>query len=167
VPADLRLMIRRASLAVLLCSAGGSSTLAAQAPSDRTDGRARPPTISARSFSSGSVTIQVTGGIQIDAKVPINVEASIADGEMTWLQYGASGSKEPNALITVGTQEIGVSAGQGRQIFTVDAASCTGKIEVTETIVSGRYSCKGVTSYDAASGKMSTVDVAVGFTARS
>jgi len=151
---------------VLLLPFAAASLLAAQTP-DHDKAPPAPPTISARSFTEGSAKVTVTGGISIDAEVPINIEASIADGEMTWLQFGASGSKDPNALITVSTQEIGLSAGQGKQIFTIDAASCTGKLEVEATVVSGAYSCKDVTSFDAATGKMGTVNVRVSFTARS
>lgn len=156
-------MIRFASIAWLLAATTAAFPLAAQGGGRR----AAPPAISARSFTGGSARVIVTGGFQIDAEVPINVEASIADGEMTWLQFGVSGSRDPNALITISAQEIGVSASRGRQIFTAEAASCSGRIDVSAATVTGRYACKGVTAFDAGTGKMSTVDVAISFTARS
>jgi len=125
------------------------------------------PQISARSYTGGSAKVTVTGAFQIDADVPINTEASISDGEMTWLQFGASGSPEPNALITVSEQEVGVSAGRGKQIVTVGGAECSGQAEVTPKSITGSYSCKGITSYDAATGKMGTVNIEIRFTATS
>ena len=152
----------RTGLAAMLVGVCLASPLAAQG---RTP--AKPPTISARSFTSGSATVKVTGAFRIDAVVPINTQASMADGEMTWLQFGASGSQDPNALITVSSYEIGVSAGQGKQIFTAGAEDCTGKITVTTASVVRQYTCKGITAYDGGSGKMSTVDVVISFTAGS
>lgn len=160
-------MIRFATLAALLLPVAFGSPVAAQAGPNRGRASAAPPTISARSFTGGSARVTVTGGIRIDADVPINTQASMADGEMTWLQFGAAGSRDPNALITVSAQEIGLSAGQGKQLFTIGAASCSGTINVTATVVSGRYTCKDVTAYDAGTGRMSTVQVVIGFTARS
>ena len=58
------------------------------------------PPISARQFTAGSIEVRVTGSQTIDETIPINVPASIGDGEVTWLQYGASGSESPNSLIT-------------------------------------------------------------------
>jgi hypothetical protein len=34
---------------------------------------------------------------------------------------------------------------------------CTGKVEVTAKLISGQYTCKGVTSYDPATSKMGKV----------
>jgi hypothetical protein len=45
------------------------------------------PAISARSYTSGSAIVKVTGSFQIDAEIPINTQASLSDGEMTWLQF--------------------------------------------------------------------------------
>ena len=131
------------------------------------------PAISARQYTGGSVHVTVTGSAKIEQEEPINPQASIGDGEMTWLQYGASGSESPNSLITYGqTGEVGVSVGQGK--FTVTAGvtpgekpQCDGKTEVTPSLVSGNYTCRGVTSYDAATGQMGKVDVVVHFTAKS
>jgi hypothetical protein len=152
----------RTSLAAMLTAVCLAPPLAGQGRAP-----AKPPTISARSFTSGNATVKVTGAFRIDAVVPINTQASVADGEMTWLQFGASGSKDPNALITVSSYEVGVSAGQGKQIFTAGAEDCRGKITVTAAAVVGEYTCKGITAYDGGSGKMSTVDVVISFTAGS
>ncbi|MGH7713805.1 MAG: hypothetical protein ACREOG_21150 [Gemmatimonadaceae bacterium] len=65
------------------------------------------PSISAREYVSGSVRVKVTGSFSIDDEVAINTKASLSDGVVTWLQFGASGSDKPNALITYGeTKEI-------------------------------------------------------------
>src|SRR5262245_7923771 len=77
------------------------------------------PPISARQFTAGSIEVRVTGSQSIDATIPINFQASIGDGEVTWLQYGASGSESPNSLITyTQTGEVGVSVGKGKFIVT-------------------------------------------------
>lgn len=44
---------------------------------------------------------------------------------------------------------------------------CTGKTTATAVLVPGSYTCKGITSYVAGSGKMGKVNLAVTFTARS
>ena len=66
------------------------------------DAQSKPPVISARQFTSGSAKVVVSGSFSIDTDIAINVKASIGDGEMTWLQFGISGSVEPEALITFG-----------------------------------------------------------------
>jgi hypothetical protein len=115
----------------------------------------------------------VTGSEKIKAAIPINKEASISDGEMTWLQYGASGSESPNSLITFGqTGEVGVSAGRGKFMVTAgvmpgEKPQCAGKTDVSATLISGNYTCRGITSYDAKSGTMGKVDMVVRFTAKS
>lgn len=125
------------------------------------------PKISARSYTGGSAKVTVTGAFQIDANVAINIEASMSDGEMTWLQFGVSGSPEPNALITVSEQEVGVSGGRGKQIVTAGGADCSGQTDVTPKSITGSYSCMGITSYDAATGKMGAVDIVIRFSASS
>jgi hypothetical protein len=47
-----------------------------------------------------------------------------------------------------------------------EKTECTGKSDVTPTLVSGRYVCTGLTSYDPATGKMGKVNVEVVFTAK-
>ena len=135
--------------------------------------KAAYPPISGRQFTSGSIEVTVAGSEQIKAEIPINKEASIGDGEMTWLQYGASGSESPNALITFGqTGEVGVSVGRGKFTVTAGVApgekpQCEGETKVVPTLISGQYTCGGITSYDAKAGTMGKVDVVVRFTAKS
>lgn len=135
-------------------------------------GQAYPP-ISARQFTGGSVKIVVTGSFSINADVPLNVQASIGDGEMTWLQFGVSGSSAPEALITYGqNKETGITVGSGNNVATGgmmpgEKPTCSGKVEVTATLISGHYVCKGLSSHNSSSGKLATVDVEVTFTARS
>jgi len=137
------------------------------------EGQASPiPTISNRQFTGGSATVKVTGSTQIDAEVPINTPASISDDGHVWIQYGASGAATPNALITIHDGELGFGVGQGK--FTVTAsiqeggeAQCTGKTDVTPTLVSGHYTCPGIVSYDAATKAMGKVNIEISFTAKS
>jgi hypothetical protein len=128
--------------------------------------RSQSPTISARSYTGGSATIVVTGSFQIEKEVPINTAASFSDGEMTWLQFGVSGSPEPNALITYGPNGDGVNAALGRKTAIAGAEDCKGTVEVTATQVTGDYDCAGVTSFDAGTGSMGTVRIRIRYTAR-
>jgi hypothetical protein len=126
-----------------------------------------PPAISQRQFTGGSVKVSVTGSVKIDQEIAINTKASYADGEMTWLQFGESGSEAPEALITYGeTGETGISVGKGKFVATGgiipgEKSECSGR-----TLVSGDYTCAGVTSHDPATG-MGKVDIKVRFTAKS
>ena len=97
-----------------------------------------------------------------NADIPV-----ISDGDMTWLQYGASGSEEPNALVTVSTFEVGINAARGKPTAVIEAVKCAGGIEVKEVLVKGHHTCPNVTSYDPRSGQMGTVDIEVDFTATS
>jgi hypothetical protein len=125
------------------------------------------PAISARSYTGGSVKVTTTGAIQLDQVIPINDKASFSDGEKTWLQYGASGSKEGDVLITYGDGDIGIIFGKGSSTATAEGQHCTGQADVTAKSIDGRYSCKGVTAYDRSTGKMSPVAITVTFTAKS
>jgi hypothetical protein len=125
------------------------------------------PTISTRSFTGGSAKVTVRGFFDVDSDVAINTGASYADGGYTWLQYGVSGSEAPNALITVGDGEIGVSAGLGSYSAIVTSTECPGEIDVTDTTVSGHFSCTGVAGYNSGDETMGTVDLEVTFTADS
>lgn len=127
---------------------------------------AQVPAISARQYTGGSVTMVVTGSIQINDTVAINVPASFSDGEMTWLQYGASGSPTPNLLITFTNGEYGIGVGLGKKIATAEPQHCTGTTQVTATSITGNYDCKGVTSYDGGTGNMGRVNIQVRFTAK-
>lgn len=125
------------------------------------------PTISQRSYVAGSAQVTVTGAFSIDADIPINTQASMSDGEMTWLQFGVSGAAEPNMLLTVSSYEVGFGVARGKAIATAGAADCTGDLVVESQQVRGNYSCKGVVSYDPGSGQMGKVDIEIRFVARS
>ena len=130
------------------------------------------PTISQRQYTGGSAKVTVTGAARIDADIPLNTSASYSDGEVTWLQFGVSGSAEPESLITYGdTKEIGISVGKGKLtatggIIPGEKSECAGTVRVTESLVAGEYTCHGVTSHDPAVG-MGQVDITVSFTAKS
>jgi hypothetical protein len=116
----------------------------------------------------------VTGSFTITDDIAINKQASFGDGEMTWIQFGVSGAEEPNALITynTGLKEVGLIFGRGKKTTTAgimegEPSPCTGKTDVAAKLVSGRYVCKGVTSYDPSTGKMGKVDIEITFTAKS
>ena len=146
------------ALAVLASPAGGQT--------------GRVPTISSRQFVGGSAKVTVSGSVQIDQEVAINTQASFGDGEMTWLQFGASGSEAPNVLITYQPGEVGIIVGRGKStatagIITGEDPQCSGKADVTATSVSGHYTCVGVVSYDPATSKMGKVDIEIHFTAKS
>jgi hypothetical protein len=156
-----------------LSSVVATGLILAVAPSPARGQTDRPPAISERQFTGGSAKVTVTGFTKIDEDIAINTKASYGDGEMTWLQFGVSGSEEPNAVITYGeTGEIGITVGKGKLIATGgiipgEKSQCSGKVQVTGTLVSGEYTCAEVTSYDAATGKMGKVDIKVRFTAKS
>ena len=161
----MRRIPRLASIVVVGCALCLSASPAAA----QTDGF---PTISGRQFTGGSAKVTVTGSTQITQEIPINTTASFGDGESTWLQFGASGAAEPNALITYGqTKEIGIIIGKGKfavtgGIMPGEKSECSGKASVTATLISGDYVCTGLVSKEA-SGGMGNVDVKVSFTAKS
>ena len=123
------------------------------------------PVISKRNYSAGNAHVVVTGSFKFTADIAINLQASFSDGESTWLQYGASGSDAPNALITVSPTEIGIIVAQGKPRATAGDDTCQGKLDVTALSVSGHYVCKGVASYDPRSGQMGTVNIDISLTA--
>jgi hypothetical protein len=157
---------------VPLVSTLAASCLAVAVHVSPATGQASPiPTISNRQFTGGSAQVKVTGSGQIDADVPINTQASIADDGHVWIQYGASGAPTPNLLITVHDGELGFGVGKGKFVVTASIqeggeAQCTGKTDVTPTLVSGHYTCPGIVSYDAATKAMGKVNIEVTFTAK-
>lgn len=124
-----------------------------------------PARISARQYTDGSAKLTVTGSFRIDEDVKLNKMASYSDGEYTWLQFGASGSDSANVLVTIGEGGIGIGPGLGKNGATAEGDNCKGKIEVTAALVSGAYTCTGVTSYNSATRKMGTIDLTIRFTA--
>jgi hypothetical protein len=161
--------MRRIALLARIVSFGLAPCLLVPAAAAQTDGF---PTISGRYFTGGSAKVTVTGSTTITQEIPINTQASFGDGESTWLQFGASGAAEPNALITYSqTKETGITIGEGKFIVTGgilngEKPECSGKVSVTATLISGTYACTGLTSKQA-SGGMGTVDIKVTFTAQS
>jgi hypothetical protein len=151
--------VRKRSLSSAAVAAAASCVFAAPC------GASDVPVIPARDFAHGDARVEVTGLFRFEATIPINAEASIGDGEMTWLQYGVSGADTPNSLVTVSTQEIGLSVSVGKKIATATAADCTGKMSVSGTSVGGKYRCTGVAAYDAGSGAMGEVSFEIEFTA--
>jgi hypothetical protein len=147
------------SSALLLAAA-----LAAVAPAGTADG---VPTISPRGYVGGSAKVTVSGSFKINADIPINKQASMSDGEMTWLQYGVSGAAEPNMLLTVSSYEVGFGVARGKATATAGAEDCTGDMVVAPQQVHGKYNCKGITSYDPSTGQMGTVDIEIQFVATS
>lgn len=128
------------------------------------------PVISARGYTTGSARVKVTGSFQVDAEIPINTQASLSDGEMTWLQYGASGAETPSSLVTVSPSEVGLSAGLGKKTALAGANECKGSMSVTDKLVSGSYKCVDVASHDPNETRnfgVGKVDMEISFTAGS
>jgi len=141
-------------------------TLALSVPAAGQDFQ-KPPVISARSYVSGSSKILATGSFQINEDVAINEQASVSDGEMTRLQFGVSGAETPNALVTVGPDEVGITVSRGKWVATAGAEACKGKMVVTAVSVLGRYSCSGVTAHNPGVAGLGKVDIEFAFTTRS
>ena len=131
------------------------------------------PPISKREVVGGSVKVKVTGAFTIDEEIQLSKKGGGGDGEMTWLPYGESGAAEPNVLITfTDTKEVGIVVARGKLTSTAgitpgEKSLCTGKVEVTPKLISGHYTCKGVSSYDPVTSSMGKVDIDVRFTAKS
>ena len=149
------------SLAVRRSAIIFAAALAFTTPAHTADGI---PKIGARAYVGGSAKVTVTGSFQVNADIPINKQASMSDGEMTWLQFGASGAAEPNMLLTVSSYEVGFGVARGKATATAGAEDCKGDMVVGERQINGKYSCKSVTSYDSSTGQMGTVDIEIQFT---
>jgi hypothetical protein len=125
------------------------------------------PVISARTYTSGHIQVTVSGHFDIDASPELNTQASISDGEYTWIQYGASGSEAPNATVTIGQGDMGISVGVGRYVATGTSTECTMTTDVTAARVSGQFVCPKVTGYSQADGSMGDVRIEIEFDANS
>lgn len=127
--------------------------------------------ISPRTYTGGTVTAKVTGFFEVDGSQTLNVPASITDEDQTWLQYGVSGSQELDVLFTNSQSmaEHGVTVGMGPWSVTTTSTSgeCKTEVDVTPTLVKGRYSCTGSTGYNNQTRQMGEVDVEVEFSAGS
>lgn len=155
----------------VLVSLAGSLGLALLAPP--LHAQAHYPPISARQFTGGSLKLKVTGAFSIDEEIAINTTASIGDGEMTWLQFGASGSDQPNATITfTDGGEVGISIGRGKStaiggIGGNEKPWCTGKLDVSPKRIAGTYTCTGASSHNQTTKTMGKVNIEVTFLATS
>jgi hypothetical protein len=125
------------------------------------------PVISARTYTTGHIQVNVSGHFDIDASPELNTQASISDGEYTWIQYGDSGSEAPNATVTIGQGDIGISVGVGRYVATGTSTDCSMTTDVTATRVSGHFMCPKITGYNQADGSMGDVTIEIDFDASS
>jgi hypothetical protein len=157
-------MAARFILIALALSLGSGSEAVAQAGKPKSPPAV--PTVSQRMFSAGTAKLVVTGAFQVSADVPINAKASFSDGEKTWIQFGASGAKEPNVLVTYGDGDTGIIVGSGSWTATAEGQHCSGQADVTATSVAGKYTCKGVTAFDKKSMKMSPIEITLTFTSK-
>jgi hypothetical protein len=125
------------------------------------------PEISARTYTTGHIQVNVSGHFAIDASPELNTQASISDGDYTWIQYGASGSEAPNATVTIGNGDMGISVGVGRYVATGTSTECSMTTNVTVATVSGHFTCPKVTGYSQADGSMGDVKIEIDFDASS
>jgi hypothetical protein len=125
------------------------------------------PDISARTYKVGHIQVNVSGFFEIKASPALDTMASISDGEYTWIQYGASGEAAPNATVTIGQGDMGISLAVGRYVATGTSTECTITTDVTPTRVSGHYSCPRVTGYNQESRTMGDVKIEIEFEANS
>lgn len=127
--------------------------------------------ISTRTYTGGNVRAKVTGFFTVDGTQQLNLPASLTDDDQTWLQYGVSGSPELDVLFTNSQSlaEHSVTIGLGPNSVTATSTSgeCQTKVDVTPTLVAGRYTCTGSTGYNSQTGQMGKVDVEVEFSAGS
>jgi hypothetical protein len=127
--------------------------------------------ISPRTYTGGTVRAKVKGFFEVDGSQTLNLPASLTDEDQTWLQYGVSGSQELDVLFTNSSAmaEHGVTVGMGPWSVTTTSTSgeCKTEVDVTPTLVTGRYSCSGSTGYNNQTHEMGKVDVEVEFSAGS
>ena len=125
------------------------------------------PVISARTYATGHARLKVSGHFDIDASPGLDTKASISDGGYTWIQYGTSGSEAPNATVTIGNGDMGISVAVGRYVATGTSTECTMTTEVTAAKVGGHFQCPKVTGYNQADGSMGDVTIEIDFEASS
>ena len=125
------------------------------------------PVISDRTYKAGYLQLRVSGFFDINANPELDTRASITSDGYTWIQYGASGEAPPNATVTIGNGDMGISAAIERYIATGTTIECEITIEVTPARVSGHYSCPKVTGYNPADGSMGDVKIELDFEATS
>src|SRR5262245_51584408 len=101
----------------LLVATGLALTIAVESSAAQVFPDSSIPVTSDRKYTSGSITLKATGSLQINQAIANNIPASVSDGEMTWLQFGVSGSAPPNALVTYGADiadGVGIVVGEGK-----------------------------------------------------
>lgn len=125
------------------------------------------PDVSDRTYTAGYSQLKVSGHFDIDASPALDTVASITSGGYTWIQYGTSGSDTPNATVTIGSGDIGISVAVGRYVATGTTTECTMTTTVTDTKVSGQFKCPKVTGYNQADGSMGDVTIEIDFEATS
>jgi hypothetical protein len=125
------------------------------------------PVVSERTYTSGRMKIEVGGHFDIDTTLELDRVASISDGDYTWIQYGTSGGDAPNATVTIGAGDIGISVAVGRFIATATTTECEMETDVTPSSVSGRFTCPEVTGYNQVDRSMGDVAIEVEFDAGS
>jgi hypothetical protein len=125
------------------------------------------PVISDRTYTTGHIQVNVSGHFEINASPALDTKASISSGNYTWIQYGASGEAAPNATVTIGNGDMGISVAVGRYVATGTTTECTMKTNVTATKVSGHFTCPKVTGYNQADSSMGDVKIEIDFEANS
>jgi hypothetical protein len=125
------------------------------------------PVISDRTYKVGHMQLRVSGFFDINASPALDTKASISSDGSTWIQYGASGEAAPNATVTVGNGDMGISVAVGRFVATGTTIECEITSDVTATRVSGHYTCPKVTGYNQADGSMGDVKIEVDYEATS
>jgi hypothetical protein len=125
------------------------------------------PVISDRTYKVGHVQLKVSGFFDINASPALDTKASISSDGHTWIQYGASGEAAPNATVTIGNGDMGISVAVGRYVATGTTIECEITTEVTPAKVSGHYSCPKVTGYNQADRSMGDVKIEVDYEATS
>jgi hypothetical protein len=125
------------------------------------------PVISARTYISGRVQLNVSGHFDIDASPELDTQASISDGGYTWIQYGTSGSAAPHATVTIGNGDMGISVAVGRYIATGTSTECAMTTTVTAAKVSGHFTCPKVVGYNQADRTTGDVAIEIDFEAGS
>jgi hypothetical protein len=125
------------------------------------------PVISARTYTTGHIQVNVSGHFEIDASPELDTQASISDGEYTWIQYGASGEEAPNATVTIGQGDMGIAVAVGRYVAVGTTTECSMTTTVTATKVSGHFTCPKVTGYNQADRSMGEVTIEIDFEASS
>lgn len=152
-------------------STAGDESTPMQQPQFPGAGGADPVVISSRTYTNGTVTVKVRGFFGAEGSQTLNLPASLTDEDQTWLQYGVSGSQELDVLFTNSQSmaEHGVTVGMGPWSVTTTSTSgeCKTEIDVTPTLVKGRYSCTGSTGYNNQTREMGGVDIEVEFSAGS